>query len=500
MTSFEAIGHGLAVALQPQNVLFCFFGCLLGTLIGVLPGIGPVATIAILLPATFSLDPTTALIMLSGIFYGTQYGGSTTAILAKMPGEASSVVTCIDGHEMARQNRAGVALCVAAIGSFFAGTVATFLIVLVSPPLNRIASSFGAPEYFSLMVLGLIAATTIARGSVLKSIAMIFLGLLIGLVGIDINSGEARFTFGTIGLLDGVSFVALGMGIYGVTELVAMNERGTQAPKLEASPLGAIWPSRQEWRRSWPAIFRGTSVGCTIGVLPGAGTLLSSFVAYIVELKSSRTPERFGKGAIEGVAGPEAANNASAQISFIPMLVLGIPPNATMALLLGALIIHGISPGPFVMQREPDLFWGLIASMWVGNLMLLVINLPLISVWVMVLKTPQRILYPCILLLCTIGAYGAESSVFNVFVLAAFGLFGYLLLKLDFDPAPLILGFILGPMMETNLRRSMIMWQGDLMVFLYRPISLALLLLALLLLVVLAFPAFRSKRESALAE
>ena len=489
---------GFGVAFDPYNLMFCFFGVLLGTLIGVLPGIGPVPTLAMLLPITFYLPPVPALIMLSGIYYGAQYGGSTSAILINLPGESAAVVTCLDGHQMARRGRAGAALAIAALGSFFAGTVATLLMAIASPPLSMLALQFGAAEYFSLMVLGLIGAVVLAQGSLVKAVAMIILGLFFGLVGTDLNSGQQRFTFGIPELSDGIGFVTIAMGLFGVAEIV------TNLEKKEGRSIGAIigslMPNAEEIRRSIPAVLRGTAIGSVLGILPGGGALLSSFAAYTFEKKMSKHPEEFGKGAVEGVAAPESANNAGAQTSFIPMLTLGIPSNPVMALMIGAMTIQGIAPGPRVMTQQPDLFWGIIASMWIGNAMLVIINLPLIGIWVRLLKVPYRLLFPMILVLCAIGVYSLNSSAFEVGLMVLFGLIGYLFVKLGCEPAPMLLGFILGPLMEENLRRALVLSRGDPLVFFQRPISLTLLSLAALLLLIVVLPNFRKTREQAFKE
>jgi TctA family transporter len=493
------IAIGFAVALTAQNILYCFIGVFLGTVVGVLPGIGPVTTVAMLLPISFTLEPVSAMIMLAGIYYGAQYGGSTTAILVNIPGEASSVVTTIDGHQMARRGRAGPALGIAAIGSFFAGCVATLLISLAAPPLAAIALEFGPAEYFSLMVCGLVAAVVLARGSVIKAIAMVILGLLLGLAGTDVNSGIRRFTFGFQGLADGIEFVALSMAIYGIAEVAYNLERRADEVHI-TEKIGRVWPTWRDIRRSFPAILRGTGLGAILGVLPGGGALLASFAAYTLEKKVARAPREFGQGDIRGVAAPESANNAGAQTSFVPMLTLGIPSNPTMAMMIGALMIHGISPGPRVMTDRPELFWGVIASMWIGNLILVILNLPLVGLWVRFLRIPYRLLFPAILGFCCIGTYTINSNIFDVFVMAFFTIFGYLCLKLDCEPAPLILGFVLGPMMEENLRRALLISRGDPVVFVTEPISLSFLIVSVLLLVVVAAPAIRARREEALQE
>ncbi|MFL4983172.1 MAG: tripartite tricarboxylate transporter permease, partial [Xanthobacteraceae bacterium] len=495
MELLQNLAIGFGVALTPVNLGFAFIGAMVGTLIGVLPGIGPIATIAMLLPLTFHLEPISGLIMLAGIFYGAQYGGSTTAILVNLPGETSSVVTCIDGHQMARQGRAGAALAVAALGSFFAGCISTALIAGFAPPLARVGQSFGSPEYFSLMVLGLIAAVVLAHGSVVKAVAMIILGLLIGLVGTDGNTGGTRFTFGIRELTDGIDVATLAIGLFGVGEIITNLSQSEQSRSVITQKITRLWPTGDDFRRAWPAVLRGTALGSVLGVLPGGGATLSSFAAYALEKKSSKDPSRFGRGAVEGVAGPESANNAGAQTSFIPMLTLGIPGNAVMALMIGALMIHGIQPGPQIMAERPTLFWGMIASMWIGNLMLVIINLPLIGMWVQLLKVPYRFLYLSILLFCGIGVYTVNNSAAAVLLAAFFGIAGYVFYKLECEPAPLILGFVLGPLMEENLRRAMRISGGDPMIFVHRPISLGLLIAAFLLLLIVALPAIRSKRE-----
>ncbi len=491
---------GFGVALSLQNLGFCLVGALLGTLIGVLPGIGPVATIALLLPLTYSLPPTGALIMLAGIYYGAQYGGSTTAILVNLPGEASSVVTAIDGYQMARKGRAGSALALAAIGSFFAGTVATLAVATIGPPLGMLAQKFGPSDYAALMALGLVAAVVLAGGSVLKAIAMVVVGLLLGLVGTDVNSGAARFTLGIPDLVDGIGFVPIAVGLFGVAEILK-NLEGNATGAPTTARIGALWPNREEWRLAWPAILRGTGLGAILGVLPGGGPVLGSFAAYTLEKRISRDPTRFGKGAPEGVAGPESANNAGAQTSFIPLLTLGLPPNPTMALMVGAMTIHGIVPGPQVMTNQPALFWGLIASMWIGNLMLLVINLPMVGLWVQLLRVPYRLLYPAILLFAAIGVYGLNYSPTEVAMTAFFGLAGYVLMRLGFEPAPMLLGFVLGPMLEETFRRALLLSRGDPMVFLDPGrIGFYLLLIAAFLLIGAIFPRVKQFRDVAFKE
>jgi putative tricarboxylic transport membrane protein len=493
MDTLLSLVMGLQQAAAGANLLFCLLGVLLGTLIGVLPGLGPAATIAMLLPLTFRLSPLASLIMLAGIFYGAQYGGSTTAILVRLPGEASSVVTCLDGYAMARQGRAGAALAIAAIGSFVAGTIATLVIAYAAPPLAQLAITFGPAEYVALMSFGLVGATTLASGSVLSAVGMILLGILLGLVGTDLSSGATRFTFDIPELFDGLGFVTVAVGIFGFTEIIA-NLEEDQGRSLLTSRISNIWPTKEDFRRSFPAMIRGTILGCLLGVLPGGGATLSAFGSYSLEKKLSREPQRFGEGMIEGVAGPESANNAGSQASFIPMLTLGIPVGAVMALMIGAMMIHGVAPGPGVIRSNPDLFWGLIASMWIGNLMLLVINLPLIGIWVKLLSIPYRFLFPSILLFCCIGVYSLNNNVMEVGFAVFFGLLGYVFRKFDCEPAPLLLGFVLGPMLEENFRRTLLMTQGSYWIFVQRPISLLLFAATVALLLLLSLPGFQRKR------
>ena len=499
METLFGLYQGMIVAVQPANLLYCLIGALIGTLIGVMPGIGPVATVAMLLPMTFYIPPVSALIMLAGIYYGAQYGGSTTAILVNLPGENSSVVTCLDGYQLARRGRAGAALATAALGSLFAGCVATLFIAAFAPPLAEIALMFGPAEYFSLMVLGLTAAIVLAQGSLIKALGMIVLGLLLAAVGTDVNSGAARMTLGIPELADGIGFVPLAMGVFAVGEIIK-NLESPEKRSVFTEEIRDLWPTRDDFRRSWPAVVRGTLLGSLLGLLPGGGAMLSSFAAYALEKKLSREPERFGQGAIEGVAAPESANNAGAQTSFIPLLTLGIPANAVIALMAGAMMIHGIQPGPQIMTKNPELFWGVIASMLIGNVMLVIINLPLIRIWVTLLKVPYHFLYPAILVFCCIGVYTLNNSVFEVLMLVLFGFVGYLLLKLRFEPAPLLLSFVLGPLIEENLRRAMLLYRGNPAVFVTRPISAGLLLLAAALLLLVVLPSFRRTREAAFQE
>jgi TctA family transporter len=501
MELLNNLALGFATALSLQNLMYAFFGVLIGTLIGVLPGIGPVATLAMLLPTTYALEPTSALIMLAGIYYGAQYGGSTTAILVNLPGESSSVVTCLDGYQMARRGRAGAALGLAAIGSFIAGSFATVLVAAFAPPLTELAFKFGPAEYFSLMVLGLIGAVVLASGSLIKAIGMILLGLLLGLVGTDVNSGVARFSFDIPELADGLGFVAVAMGVFGFAEIIAnLAQRGHR--EVFTSKVGPLLPTGKDMKQAAPAIARGTMLGSILGILPGGGALLASFASYTLEKKiaGAKADPPFGQGNLRGVAGPESANNAGAQTSFIPMLTLGIPPNAVMALMIGAMTIHNIQPGPQVMTSNPSLFWGLIASMWIGNLMLVILNLPLIGLWIQLLKVPYRWLYPAILTFCCIGVYSINNNVFDIYITAGFGMLGYVFYKLKCEPAPLILGFILGPMMEENLRRAMLLSRGDPTTFFTRPLSLTLLLIAAVLLLIVLAPSIQRKRGEAFQE
>jgi len=495
------LGLGFQVAFTFQNLAYAFFGAMLGTLIGVLPGLGPVATIAMLLPSIYSLDATPALIMLAGIYYGAQYGGSTTAILINVPGESSSVVTAIDGYQMARQGRAGAALSVAALGSFFAGCVGTIIIAAFAPPLTELAFKFGPAEYFSLMVLGLIGAVVLASGSLIKAICMILLGLLLGQINTDVISGVPRFSFDIPELTDGIGFVGIAMGVFGFGEIISNLGRPEEHREVFTKDVKGLWPTMQDFHEAWPSVLRGTALGSILGVLPGGGALLASFASYTVEKKLTRNPRiPFGKGAIQGVAGPESANNAGAQTSFIPMLTLGIPPNAVMALMVGAMTIKGIQPGPQVMTSNPELFWGLIASMWVGNLMLVVLNLPLIGMWIKLLTVPYRYLFPAIMVFCCIGLYTLNNSNFDVYIAALCGLAGYTFYKLGCEPAPLLLGYILGPMMEESLRRALLLSRGDWSTFVTRPLSAGLLAAAALMIVAVTLPTIRSKREVAFQE
>ena len=496
---FHNLILGFGVALTGWNIALCLIGAMVGTLVGVLPGVGPLATIAMLLPITFGLPPVGALIMLAGIYYGAQYGGSTTSILVNIPGEASSVVTTLDGHQMARKGRAGPALAIAALGSFFAGCVSTVLVAALGAPLTSVALQFGPAEYFSLMVLGLVFAVVLARGSVLKAIAMIIMGLLMSMVGSDIETGQSRMAFDVPELSDGIGFVVVAMGVFGFAEIMRNLEQESSRSVVHAKLTG-LMPTWPDLKAASGAIIRGTTLGSILGILPGGGAVIAAFAAYTFEKKVSKDPSRFGQGAIEGVAAPESANNAAAQTSFIPLLTLGIPPNAVMALMVGAMTIHGIVPGPQVMTKQPELFWGMIASMWLGNLMLVIINLPLVGIWVRLLRVPYRMLFPAIIIFCAIGVYSINNSAFDIVMTGLFGMVGYWLVKHDFEPAPMLLGFVLGPLMEENLRRAMLIARGDPSTFVTRPISGGLIALAVLLLVLAVLPMIRGKRDEVFVE
>src|SRR5688500_3410778 len=499
MDLFSNLILGFSTAATPINLLYCLIGVFLGTAVGVLPGLGPTATIAMLLPITFALPPESALIMLAGIYYGSQYGGSTTSILVNLPGEAASVVTTLDGYQMAKQGRAGPALTASAVGSFFAGTVATFLLAVFAPPLADAALKFGPADYFSLMVLGLVASIVLAQGSLLHAFGMVVLGLLLGLIGTDITSGAMRFTFGIPELADGIGFVTVAMGMFGLSEIIRNLETESERSVVIAK-ITSLMPTKEDWKRIIAPILRGTMIGSAMGILPGSGSILGAFAAYSIEKKISKNRHQFGKGAIEGVAAPESANNAGAQTSFIPMLTLGIPSNPVMALMVGAMIIQGIQPGPSVIAEQPKLFWGIIASMWIGNFMLIVLNLPLVGMWVKMITIPYQLLYPAILVFCGIGVFSLNNSTFDIYLMAIFGVVGYALIKLDFEPAPLLLGFVLGPMLEENLRRAMLLSRGSPSVFVTHPLSLGLLLVAAALLVIVVMPNIRAKREEAVSE
>ncbi|OYT90782.1 MAG: hypothetical protein CFE43_16575 [Burkholderiales bacterium PBB3] len=502
MDLINNLALGFGVAFTPINLMYAFVGCLLGTLIGVLPGIGPLATIAMLLPATYALPPVSALIMLAGIYYGAQYGGSTTAILVNLPGESSSVVTVIDGYQMARNGRAGPALAAAGLGSFFAGCVGTLILAAFAAPLTELAFKFGPAEYFSLMILGLIGAVVLASGSLLKAIAMIVLGLLLGMVGTDVNSGVPRFSFDIPELTDGIGFIVIAMGVFGYGEIISNLSKHESEREVFTANVTGLMPTKEDFKNMIPAVLRGTALGSLLGILPGGGAVMASFAAYTLEKKTKLKPGEvpFGKGNIRGVASPEAANNAGSQTSFIPLLTLGIPPNAVMALMVGAMTIHNIQPGPQVMTSNPELFWGLIASMWIGNLMLVILNLPLIGIWIKLLSVPYRWLFPAIVLFCAVGVYSTNNNTFDIWMVAIFGVIGYAFIKLGAEPAPLLLGFILGPMMEEYLRRALLLSRGDWTVFVTRPLSASLLAMAVLLLIVVLMPSVKAKREEAFVE
>ena len=499
MELLEHLLLGLQTAATFTNLFYCLLGVSLGTAIGVLPGLGPTATIAMLLPVTFVLPPVTALIMLAGIYYGSQYGGSTTSILVNLPGEAASVVTTLDGYQMAKQGRAGAALAASAIGSFFAGTVATLLIAGFGPPLAAVALKFGPADFFSLMVLGLVASVVLAQGSLLHACGMVVLGLLLGLMGTDVNSGAQRFTFGFYELADGIGFVTVAMGMFGLGEIIR-NLESEGRRSVTVTKVTGLWPTRRDFIRMVAPILRGTAIGSALGILPGSGSILGSFAAYSIEKRISKNRAQFGKGAIEGVAAPESANNAGAQTSFIPLLTLGIPSNPVSALMVGAMIIHGIQPGPSVINEQPALFWGMIVSMWIGNLFLVVLNYPLIGMWVRMIMIPYHFLYPVILVFCSIGVFSLKNTEVDIYFMALFGALGYLFFKLGCEPAPMLLAFILGPMMEEYLRRAMLLSRGDPWVFVQRPISATLLAVAVVAMCAVLIPSFSKTREQAFTE
>jgi putative tricarboxylic transport membrane protein len=494
MVDASLILHGFATAFQPVNLLYCFIGVFLGTFVGVLPGIGPLATISMLLPLTFYLDPTTALVMLAGVYYGSDYGGSIASILLRLPGGASSAVTCLDGYPMAQQGRAGVALFITSVGSFIGGSFGILLLMIFAPSLANMTLAFASAEYFALMVLGLAASGSITAGSPLKGLAMVVLGLVIGCIGTDVNSGVARFNFNFIELFDGISVAIVAMGLFGISEVItSIGTPQTLELLREKVPFRSMLPTRDDLRRSAGPVVRGTAIGSFMGIMPGVGGTVASLMSYATEKKISRTPERFGKGAIEGVAGPESANNASAQTSFIPTLTMGIPGGASMALMLSALMIHGINPGPGLMRDHPDVFWGLVASFWVGNVLLLVLNIPMIGIWIKILRLPYEMLFPAIMCLLCIGVYSLNNSTFDLWLLLVIGLAGYVIRLLDFEPAPLLIGFVLGPMMEENFRRAMLVARGDIGYFLDRPYTVVMLGAAAALVVWSIVANFRKK-------
>jgi putative tricarboxylic transport membrane protein len=491
---FHNLFYGFSVALQPEHIIVCFLGVLLGTLIGVLPGIGPLGAIAILLPATFRMSPVSAIIMLAGIYYGAMYGGSITSILVNIPGEAATVVTCLDGHEMAKQGRAGPALGIAAFGSFIAGTLGIVGLMIFAAPLAEFALKFGPPEYFGVIFLGMTLLMYLSRGSLLKGVMMAVFGLMISFVGLDPIEGSTRLTFNLLQLWDGIGIVPLAMGLFGIAEIL-INIEESAAPEVLKTKIKNIFPNLSDWMQSKWAILRGSVLGFFLGILPGGGAIISSFISYGLEKRISKEPEKFGKGAIEGVAGPESANNSATAGAFVPLFTLGIPSNAVMALLFGALTIHGMRPGPFLMTNHPDLFWGVVCSMYVGNVMLLILNVPLIPLWVQVLKIPYKVLFPLILLFCIIGAYSVRSSIFDVHLTIIFGIVGYLFRKFDYEAAPLVLAFVLGQLFESNLRQSLTLSKGSFSIFFTSPISAVSIILAIVLLVIGFMPYFTKARE-----
>jgi putative tricarboxylic transport membrane protein len=495
----DNLALGFSVAATLENLAFCFAGCLLGTFVGVLPGIGPSAALAILLPITAYFDPVSALIMLAGIYYGAQYGGSTTAILVNMPGESSSLVTCLEGYQMAKQGRAGAALAIAALGSFFAGTVCTLLIALLSQPLGKVALTIGAPEYFALMVLGIVGTIAFARGSLVKAVGAMLIGLGLSFVGTDTASASFRYTFGVLHLTEGIGFIPIILGMLGIVEIIS-NLEARRSGLRTVTVIGKLWPTRTELSQAVPAVLRGTAIGATLGVLPGTGATISSYASYAVEKQVARNRDRFGTGAVEGLAGPEAANNAAAQTSFIPMLSLGIPSGTIMAIMMGALLIHGIEPGPRMIVNQGNLFWGLIASMWIGNAILLVINLPMVGMWVRLLSVPYSILFPCIIILAAIGGFSVNNSTFDVALVGLFAILGYAFMKIGCEVAPLAIAFVLGPMLEETFRRAMVLSRGDPMVFIKSPIALIALTLAVLLLILVSLPRLSKAKDRALQE
>ena len=495
MDSLSSILMGLQVACQPLNLFFCFVGVLIGTLIGVLPGIGPVATLSILLPITFRVPPVAAIIMLAGVYYGAMYGGSTTSILVNIPGEASSVVTCLDGYQMARRGKAGPALGIAAFASFIAGTLGIVGLMLVAPPLSLIALRFSPVEYCSLVILGLTLLVFLSHGPMWKSLLMAAVGIFLGCVGLDTMAGFERFSFGIVELADGLGIAPVAMGLFGISEVLLNIEHSMEGRSIFKTKIQNLLPSLRDWADSIYPILRGTALGFFLGILPGGGAVISSFLSYAVEKKVSKHPERFGQGAIEGVAGPEAANNSASAGAFIPLLTLGIPSNAVTAILLGAMIVFGMQPGPLLIQKNPDLFWGTIMSMYVGNIMLLVLNLPLIGIWVKILKVPYSVLFPLILLFCLIGAYSINNNIVEMLIMIVFGVIGYLFKKFEYEAAPLILALVLGPMFDVAFRRSLMLSSGDFTVFFTRPISLGLLGSALLVLLFPLLPWFKKKRN-----
>ncbi|WP_439811109.1 tripartite tricarboxylate transporter permease [Bordetella bronchiseptica] len=500
MELFDNIMLGLSTALAWNNLLWCIIGVSLGTLIGVIPGVGTLATMSLLFPITYVLEPTAALIMLAGIWYGSTYGGSTASILLNLPGTPANAVTCLDGFPMAKQGRGGVALLMTTVASFFGASVGIVMMMLFSPLVAEVAFKFGPAEYFSIMALGLVAASVVSSGSAIKGITMVVGGVMLGLVGTDVNSGVARFDFGFPELQDGVQIVALAMGLFGVTEIIAsINHVKAADRKIDVS-MKAMLPTRDEIKRSWGPMARGSGLGSFFGVLPGVGPTVAAFMAYAVEKRTSKTPERFGRGAIEGIMGPESANNASDQASFIPTMTLGIPGSVTMALIIGALMIHGIQPGPQMLTEQPEMFWGLVMSFWIGNIVLVILNVPMIGLWVRVLTIPYHVLYPAIVMFICIGTYAVNNNVFDVYAVLVFGIAGYILRVLGFEPAPLLLGYVLGPMLEENFRRAMLLSRGSLQTFIERPISMWVLLLTAVLLVWGIWGSLRRRPAASMAQ
>lgn len=494
MSLLDNLLMGFGIAFKPINLFFCLIGCLTGTLVGVLPGLGPTAAISLLLPMTFHLNPIAGIIMLSGIYYGAMYGGSTTSILVNIPGEAASVVTCIDGYQMARKGRAGPALGISAIGSFIAGTFSVIVLMMIAPPLAEIALKFGPPEYFSLMVLGLTLLGFLSSGPMGKAILMAGFGLFLGTIGLDNLTGTTRFTFGTVTLMDGVGLVPVVMGLFGIGEVLYNLEQPIKR-EIHETKISHLLPTLKDWIESKWALVRGTIIGFFLGILPGGGAVIASFASYAIEKRFSKTPEKFGTGMIAGVAGPEAANNSATGGAFVPLLTLGIPANPVMAILLGALIIHGIQPGPFLIKDQPHLFWGVVTSMYIGNAILLILNLPLIGIWVRALSIPYSILFPLILLFCLIGSYSLKNNIGDLFVMIIFGIIGYLMRKYKYDTPPLVLALVLGPIMETALRRSLLLSEGSPLIFFQRPISGGLMLMTILLVASSMIPALRKRKE-----
>lgn len=494
MDALNGLFYGLSVAFQINNLFLVFAGCFLGTLVGVLPGIGPVGAISILLPLTFQLPPAGAIIMLAGIYNGAMYGGSTSSILINVPGETASVVTCLDGYQMARQGQAGAALGIAVFGSFIAGTVGLIGLQLIAGPLSALALKFGPPEYFAIILLGFTFIVYLAQRSIIKAIIMALTGLLLSMIGLDPITSRERMTFGIINLYEGIGVAPLAIGLFGLAEVLSNLEK-VAPEKILKVKIKNLFPQKLQWLQAKWSIVRGTLIGFFMGILPGGGPVLSTFVAYGVEKKVSKNPEKFGQGAIEGVAAPESANNAAASTSFIPLLTLGIPPNVVLAVLFGAFLIHGIMPGPLLIRDHPEVFWGVIGSMYIGNVILLILNLPLIPLWVQVLKIPDKILYPLIILFCLLGSYCINNSIFDILIMIIFGIAGYFLKKLDYEAAPLILAFVLGPMFEVNLRRSLLMSQGSFSIFLERPIALMAFIVCLFLVVLPVYQAIRRKKR-----